>query len=199
MADIITHLRGRHPGISVHVFETSTRVSADEYRELMERGVDVLLGRRSHEDIDNELVVEHPMEEKLKVVTGSTHPLAARDRIEWTELTGATWILAATDSIARIILEDEFRQRGLTVPDAAIGIYSVQPRLQLLTTGRYLPVMTEYSYRHGADRWGYTHYPSNARSAFRSSIQKLRHRSPTRVVERFLRSARAIIPASAQT
>jgi DNA-binding transcriptional LysR family regulator len=75
MADIIADLRGRYPGISVHVFETSMRVSGTEYRELMERGVDVLLGRRSREDIDSELLIEHLMEEKLKVVVSSTHPL----------------------------------------------------------------------------------------------------------------------------
>jgi DNA-binding transcriptional LysR family regulator len=142
MADIIIHLRGRYPGISVHVFETSTRVSATEFRELMERGVDVLLGRRSREDIDSELLIEHLMEETLNVVVGSTHPLAMQDHIDWADLTKEPWILAATDSIARTAVEDEFRRRGLTVPDAAIAVYS----MQLLTTGEYLTVMGEYSY-----------------------------------------------------
>ena len=65
----------------------------------MERGVDVLLGRRSREDIDSELLIEHLMEEKLKVVVSSTHPLAVRGRVDWTDLTGESWILAATDSV----------------------------------------------------------------------------------------------------
>jgi DNA-binding transcriptional LysR family regulator len=198
MADIITHLRGRYPGISVHVFETSMRVSATEYRELMERGVDVLLGRRSREDIDSELLIEHLMEEKLKVVASSTHPLAMRDRIDWADLTGEAWILAATDSIARTILEDEFRQRGLTVPDAAIATYSMQLRLQLLTTGGYLTVMTEYSYRHGAGRWGLHALPLECSQCLPVVIQRLRHRLPTPVVERFLRSARTIILESSR-
>lgn len=193
MADIIIHLRSRHPGISVHVFETSMRVSAPEYRELLERGIDVLLGRRSHENIDSELLVEHLMEEKLKVVTSSTHPLAARKRIDWADLTGESWILAATDSMARITLEDEFRQRGLKVPDAAIATYSMQLRQQLLTTGEYLTVMTEYSFRHGADRWGLYALPLECSQRLPVVIQRLKHRSSTPVVERFLRSARAVI------
>ncbi|WP_375788596.1 LysR family transcriptional regulator [Bradyrhizobium sp. Pha-3] len=193
MADIIIHLRSRHPGISVHVFETSTRVSAPEYRELLERGIDVLLGRRSHGNIDSELLVEHLMEEKLKVVTSSTHPLAARKRIDWADLTGESWILAATDSMARITLEDEFRQRGLKVPDAAIATYSMQLRQQLLTTGEYLTVMTEYSFRHGADRWGLHALPLECSQRLPVVIQRLKHRASTPVVERFLRSARAVI------
>jgi DNA-binding transcriptional LysR family regulator len=198
MADIITHLRGRYPGISVHVFETSMRVSGTEYRELMERGVDVLLGRRSREDIDSELLIEHLMEEKLKVVVSSTHPLAMRDRIDWADLTGESWILAATDSIARTILEDEFRQRGLTVPEAAIATYSMQLRLQLLATGGYVTVMTEYSYRHGADRWGLHALPLECSQRLPVVIQRLKHRLPTPVVERFLRSARTIILGSSR-
>jgi DNA-binding transcriptional LysR family regulator len=193
MADIITHLRGRHPGISVHVFETSTRVSAGEYRELMERGIDVLLGRRSHEDIDGELLIEYLTEEKLRVVTSSTHPLATRDRIDWADLTGEIWILAATDSIARTILEDEFRQRGLTVPDAAIATYSMLLRLQLLTKGECLTVMTEYSYRHCADRWALHALPLECSQSLPVAIQRPRHKSPTPLVERFLRSARTVI------
>ena len=118
MADIITHLRTRYPGIAVHVLETSIRVSAPEYHSLMERGVDVVLGRRPHENIDGELFVEHLLEEKLKIVASSTHHLARRNEVNWSDLTGETWILAATDSIARLILEDQFRQRGLPVPDA---------------------------------------------------------------------------------
>jgi len=198
MADIIIHLRGRYPGISVHVFETSTRVSATEFRELMERGVDVLLGRRSREDIDSELLIEHLMEEKLNVVVGSTHPLAMRDQIDWADLTKEPWILAATDSIARTILEDEFRQRSLTVPDAAIATYSMQLRLQLLATGGYVTVMTEYSYRHGADRWGLHALPLECSQRLPVVIQRLRHRLPTPVVERFLRSARTVILESSR-
>jgi DNA-binding transcriptional LysR family regulator len=193
MADIITHLRGRYPGISVHVFETSTRVSMTEFRQLMGRGVDVLLGRRPREDLDRELLIEHLIEEKLNVVASSTHPLAMRGRVDWADLTGEPWILAATDSIARTILEDEFRRRGLTVPDAAIATYSMQLRLQLLTTGGYLTVMTEYPYRRCADRWGLHALPLQCSQSLPVAIQTLRHRSPTPVVERFLRSARAII------
>jgi DNA-binding transcriptional LysR family regulator len=199
MADIIIHLRGRYPGISVHVFETSTRVSATEFRELMERGVDVLLGRRSREDIDGELLIEHLMEEKLNVVVGSTHPLAMQDQIDWADLTKEPWILAATDSIARTVVEDEFRRRGLMVPDAAIAVYSMQLRLQLLTTGGYLTVMGEYSYRHGADRWGLHALPLECSQRLPVAIQRLRHRSPTPVVETFLRSARTVILGSSRS
>jgi DNA-binding transcriptional LysR family regulator len=199
MADIIVHLRGRYPGIAVHVFETSTRVSETEFRALKERGVDVLLGRRSREDIDRELLIEHLAEEKLKVVAGSSHPFAMRDRIDWVDLTEASWILAATDSVARTILEDEFRRRGLPLPDAAIATYSMQLRLQLLTTGGYLTVMTDYSYRHGAERWGLRALPLDCSQRLPIAIQTLRHRSPTPVVERFLRSARTIIQGSSRT
>jgi hypothetical protein len=60
----------------------------------------------------------------------SSHPQAKRDRIDWTDLTGESWILAAIDSIARTILEDEFRQGGLMVPDAAVATHSMQLRMQ---------------------------------------------------------------------
>src|SRR5260370_34455068 len=80
-------------------------------------------------------------------VINSDRVFGTHRRIDWADLTGESWILAATDSIARTILEDEFRQRGLTVPDAAIATYSMQLRLQLLTTGGYLTVMTEQHYK----------------------------------------------------
>jgi DNA-binding transcriptional LysR family regulator len=187
------HMRERHPGISVHVFETTTRVSATEFREIKERGVDVLLGRRPHEEIDDELFVEHLTEERFRIVASSVHPLAMRDQVDWADLTGEAWILAPTDSMARTILEGEFRRRSLTVPEAAIATYSMQLRLQLLTTGRYLTVMPEYSYRHGVDRWGLQALPLECSQRLPIVIQRLRHRSPTPVVERFLQSARTII------
>jgi DNA-binding transcriptional LysR family regulator len=193
MADIIVHMRERYPGISVYVFETTTRVSATEFREIKERGVDVLLGRRPHEEIDGELFVEHLAEETFRIVSSSVHPLAMREEIDWADLTGEAWILAPTDSMARTILEGEFTRRGLTAPDAVIATYSMQLRLQLLTTGEYLTVMPEYSYRHGADRWGLHALPLECSQRLPIVIQRPRHRSPTPVVERFLRSARTII------
>ena len=106
--------------------------------------------------------------------------------------------LGYPDSIARTILEDEFRQRGLTVPDAAIATYSMQLRLQLLATGGYVTVMTEYSYCHGADRWGLHALPLECSQRLPVVIQRLRHRLPTPVVERFLRSARTVILGSSR-
>lgn len=195
MADIITHLRTRHPGIAVHVFETSMRVSSPEYHSLMERGVDVLLGRRPHENIDGELFVEHLLEEKLKIVASSTHHVASWSEVNWSDLTGETWILAATDSIARLILEDQFRQRGLPVPDAAVATYSMQLRLQLVATGKYLTVISEHAYHHAADRWHLHALPLECSQTLPIVIQRLKHRSTTPVVERFLKSARAVILA----
>jgi DNA-binding transcriptional LysR family regulator len=55
--------------------------------------------------------------------------------------------------VARRLVEDAFRARNLEPPLPRVTTYSMQLRLQLLASGRYLTVFTDSTVRYSAERW----------------------------------------------
>jgi len=58
-------------------------------------------------------------------------------------LQALAWILAPGKNVARSLVEDAFRAEGLTPPRPLVTTYSMQLRVQLLSTGHYLTVFTD--------------------------------------------------------
>jgi DNA-binding transcriptional LysR family regulator len=181
----------------VHIVETTTARAVPEFRELRERNVDVMLGRLPGSLIAEDLEIE-PLFDELIVVAASAHSAwARRERIDLAELANEPWILAPPNNTARDLLEGAFRAEGLEPPEPRVTTYSMQLRLQLLATGRYLTVLTDATVRYCAERWSLKALPMKLGSRLPVVAVTLKNRSLTPSAQLFLEEVRAATKTSA--
>ncbi len=192
LGQVIQELCDRHPQLSVHVVETTTRAIVPDFRELRERQVDLMLGRLSHPMLDDELEAEMLMEEELLVVARAHHPLAKRRRLSFETLADQAWILASADNLARSIFEKAFLDSNLTPPQPRVVTYSIQLRMQLLERGQFLTVMPDTAFANGARRWNLRVLPVKFAQRLPVVAVRVKNRTLTPSVELFLESVRTI-------
>src|SRR5882757_8128018 len=125
LSAIFDQLRRRHPGITVHT--TNLAVPAQQYRELRERRVDLILGRIPS-PIDDDVESEIWFQNRLYVVAGLQSRWCRRRKINLAELTNERWALPPPDSLV-----------GALVADA------------LLATGPYLAIVSDTILRFGSN------------------------------------------------
>jgi DNA-binding transcriptional LysR family regulator len=87
---VIDRLSRLHPRIVVHVVTAQT--GTQEFRELRERNVDVMLGRLFRPAVDEDIDVEIVSRDRLHVVAASHSPWARRRKVSLAELIDEPWI-----------------------------------------------------------------------------------------------------------
>ena|SRR5215510_6213895 len=107
-------------------------------------------------------------------------------------LQALAWILAPGKNVARSLVEDAFRAEGLTPPRPLVTTYSMQLRVQLLSTGHYLTVFTDTTVRYSAERWSLKVLPIELGRRLPVVVVTLKHRTPTPSVQAFLEEVRAV-------
>lgn len=157
LAAVTAALAVRYPRLVVHVVDANT--AAMEFRELHDRKVDLMLGRIAGPIEDDDLAVETLYEEAIVVGAGTNHPLARRRKLALADLAGESWILAPPSSAVRELVHTAFVAQGLPPPSRTVTTYSMQLRMQLLATGRYLSSVPESLVRYNAKRWSLVALP----------------------------------------
>lgn len=192
LSALIEQVSEQCPNLTIDVVETTTTAAAPEFRELRERKVDLMLGRLTNPVVADDLKVERLFDESIVVVAGAQSPWSMRRRIELEELKGAPWILAPAPNIARTLVEDAFRARGLNPPRPRVTTYSMQLRMQLLATERYLTVLTDSTARYSAKWWSFKTLPVDLGPRLPVVIVTLKDRTLTPSVELFIKQVRAM-------
>jgi DNA-binding transcriptional LysR family regulator len=192
MSAIIQHISQRHPKLRVHVVETTTTTAAPEFLELRERKVDLMLGRLSTPVVADDLQVETLFDESIVVVASAQNRWAGRRKIDLGELLDEPWILAPHNNVARRLVEDAFRDRNLEPPLPRVTTYSMQLRLQLLASGRYLTVFTDSTVRYSAERWSLKILPVKLGPRLPVVAVTLKNRTLTPSVQLFIDQVRAV-------
>jgi DNA-binding transcriptional LysR family regulator len=192
MSAIIQRVSNRYPQLAVQVVETTTTTAAPDFRELRERMVDLMLGRMSSPIVADDLQVETLFDESIVVVTSAQSRWAGRREINLEELKDEPWILAPPDNLARALVEDAFRAKGLEPPRPRVTTYSMNLRLQLLATGRYLTVLTDSTVRYSAERWSLKVLPVKLSKRLPVVAVTLKHRTLTPSVQLFIEEVRAL-------
>ena len=108
-----------------------------EYQMLRERKVDLLLGSITRPFVEEDLDAQVLYEDRPYITAGATNRLALRRRVEVAELLEQQWILPG-ESILRSVLEEALEARGFALPRIGVKSYSVQQRITLLATGRFV-------------------------------------------------------------
>ena len=191
MSVLIQQVTKQHPHLTVDVVETTTTASP-VFRELRDRKVDLMLGRLTTPVVADDLKVERLFDESIVVVASSRSPWAGRRKVDLAELKDAPWILAPSPNMARALVEDAFRARGLEPPRPRVTTYSMQLRMQLLATGQYLTVLTDSTVRYSGERWSLKMLPVNLGPRQPVVTVILRNRTLTPAVQLFIEQVRGL-------
>jgi DNA-binding transcriptional LysR family regulator len=147
---IVDKLSRQYPLIFFHVTQVLTNLN--RYRPLLERDVEILIGRVPHGETGDEVNVETLFDEPILVAAGLQSRWVRRRRIDLAELVDEPWILPLRDNLVGQLVAELFHARGLPLPrNGATG--GLQMNDSLLATGRYLGVYSRSVLRLKAKRW----------------------------------------------
>jgi DNA-binding transcriptional LysR family regulator len=189
-------LTSRHPRVILHVLQAYT--VTEEFRELRERSVDLMLGRVSR-PLDDDLEAEVLYEDRLFIVVAADSPWARRRKVTLADLAGEPWVNAPTDSIVGSYLAEIFAAQGLSPPKVSVVSFSMYLRNMLLASGRYVAVLPGSVLRFSAERFGLRALPIPLPETRASvSIITLKGRTLSPVARVFAECAREVAEPVAQ-
>jgi DNA-binding transcriptional LysR family regulator len=145
---VFGRLRESYSGISIHVMPILPTV--DQYRELRERKVDLVLGRISHSmepDIDADVLFQ----DRVIVVAAPDNRWASKRKIKLSELTDVTWILPPSDSLIGSLVAEAFRVNGMRFPPRGSAMGSIHMFCALLARGPFVAVFPASILQFGAN------------------------------------------------
>jgi DNA-binding transcriptional LysR family regulator len=135
---VLERLSVQHPGIRLHIEQTNPVLP--DIRQLLDRNVDLMLGRLGPpfgEELHSEILYRDPM----VVVAPVQSKWARRRKVALADLVDEKWILYPPNQIPGIFIEQAFREKGLSFPQATVLTYSLQLRDMLMMTGNYLSIV----------------------------------------------------------
>ena len=147
---VINRLSQQFPRI---VFSVMQAVDlAQQYRDLRERNVDLILGRIAEPIADQDMGLEILFEDRLRVVAGINSKWHRRRKIDVAELIDEPWALPPYDSFIGSLVKDAFLARNLKPPRMTAMSTSLQLYTGLLATGRFLAVRSASTLRLSGKR-----------------------------------------------
>lgn len=188
---IIDKLSRRYPKVSVSII--AAQPGEQEFRELRERSVDLLLGRLFKPVSDDDVAVDVLCQDAFRVVASAGSPWARRRTITLSDLTNEPWISFPANSVVNSYIEAGFRAHGLELPKPSITSFSTQMRLHLLETGRFLTILHDSVLRVNAKRWSLKVLPVDLLiGPMPIAIFTLKNRTVSPVVQLFIDQAHEI-------
>jgi DNA-binding transcriptional LysR family regulator len=137
---IIDDLVARHPNMRFDVTVADTSLLLEKLRS---RDLDIAFTRIANDTADSEFETDFLYDDPLVVAAGSTSPWSKRRRIDLAHLADERWVLSPPDTLLGYFALEVFRSRGIKMPRAAVVTRSVQMRVNLVATGRYLSLLPQ--------------------------------------------------------
>ena len=125
-----------YPRASLNV--TPENIATQQYDNLRERNVELVLGRLPAMMNEPDLLAETLFDEPNVLVAGLESPLARRRKLELKDLMAEAWILPQPGSLAHKFQEESFRLSGVETPSAAVQTVSLHLYMRLIETGRWI-------------------------------------------------------------
>jgi len=154
---VIDSLCRTHPRVAVHVVTAQT--GTQEFRELRERNVDIMVGRLFRPIPDDDIDVEVLGSDRFFVVASTHNPLARRRKLSLADLVDEPWVLYPPDNVVGVYFADMFHRNGLEFPSKRVVTFSLDVRMHLLATGRYLTMLGSQVLHYNAERWSLRRLP----------------------------------------
>ena len=189
---IIDRLSRRFPHVVVHV--VTAQAATQDFQELRERSVDLMLGRIFRPVVEDDIATETLCEDRrLFVVAGAQSQWARRRKIALSELVTEPWVLYPADNVVGSYYAQVFHANGLELPRKGVIGYSFEIRMHLLATGRFLTMLRGLTLHYCAKRWSLTALPIDLNaSSVPVAIFTLKNRTASPVVQLFIAHARAV-------
>jgi DNA-binding transcriptional LysR family regulator len=140
VAGVIDRLSRRYPRLVFHPTVADTEILR---RDLAERNVDLVIGRRFGALAGEELTFESLYDNPYVVMAGVKSPWVRRKKVRLAELMEEPWVLPPPESAVGAFLGEAFRAKGLSFPRVAVAAYAYEVRISLLATSRYLTILPE--------------------------------------------------------
>jgi DNA-binding transcriptional LysR family regulator len=196
LAAVFDRLRRRYPGITVHT--TNLAAPAQQYDELRDRKVDLILGRIPS-DIEHDVETEIWFLNRLHVVAGVQSRWCRRRKIKLAELAHEPWALSPPDSLVGALIADAFRKAGVEFPRRGIATGSIHLLSALLAKGPYLAIFSDTILRFGSNLPQLTVLPVVLPvPPLPVGIMTLKNRTLSPVAKLFIECAREVVKPLAQ-
>jgi DNA-binding transcriptional LysR family regulator len=194
---VIDRLSQQYPRIKVHVV---TAYAEQLHVELTKRNLDFLIARKFGSIADERLSFEPLFDDTCVVSAGACSPWARRRKIALAELVNEPWALPPSGSgIISTAMEAFFGARGLDQPRTTVVTDSVQLRMTLLATGRFLTIFTTSALKFSAQRSELKILPVELPAMrFPNGIVTLKNRTLGPVARLFIETAREVAKSLAQ-
>ena len=126
----------RYPGVRLHAVLAAT--SMQQFQELRERTIDLLIVRMPRPFLEEDLVAEMLFDEPFQAIAGARSRWAHRRQIELAELVHEPWVLPPYDSVPGAFILEIFRANNLQPPRPRIVSLSGQLTVTLIAGGRFV-------------------------------------------------------------
>jgi DNA-binding transcriptional LysR family regulator len=137
IATMIERTARRYPKINYHVKfgDVANLIAA-----LRDRMLDFVISRAISTESEADLNAEILFHDKITAVVAPSHPLARRRTLRLHDLINEWWALGPPDTFLATLLAGAFRAQGLPMPRTVVTTLSIQLRLDLMQTGRFITV-----------------------------------------------------------
>lgn len=112
------------------------------FRQLVQKEIDIAVGRPSPKYHDPSVSSEVLYEDSLHFAVRHTHPLARRKVLRWNDLESQPWVVWTRDIPARELLETSLAHHGWMIPRDSIQSNSVLATIALVAESDLVAVMS---------------------------------------------------------
>jgi DNA-binding transcriptional LysR family regulator len=191
---ILDRLSRQYLHVVFHVVEADVAMLL---RELVERNIELVIGRFPPRLRHEEVEVETLLGERQHVVSGTQNPLAARPKLSLADLLHEPWILPPLEGMAGSQIQEAFHASGLEVPRPCLITYSMSLRISLLAMGRYLTIFPASMLEHSGIRPHFAVLPVELPASPRpAGIMTLKGRTLSALAQQFIACAREVAKSS---
>jgi len=161
--------------------------------EVLTRSLDFGIGREQNAGTNDNLEFDRLFDDRLFIVAGAKHPLAARRSVTLEEAAQHRWLLPATEGAMILQLRNEFDRKKLELPKSVVTTMSMLVRYELIATNRFLTVMYGSVLRFGNAPRFLRVLPLNVQAGVQIGIIRLKNRTLAASAELFMENVREIV------
>ena len=136
---VIDRLTSRYPKVSVDV--VVAQPGEQEFRELHDRTVDLLLGRVFRPLSNDAVAMDVLCDDAFFVVGGAHNPWTRRRKVTLVDICDERWIFFPDDSLSNAYIKAGFEANGLSAPPGRVSSFSMQLRFHLLKNSHFLTIL----------------------------------------------------------
>ena len=195
---VIDRFSRQHPGIRLTVVQTV--LGTTHYRELRERGIDLLLGWIPTPLDEEDLTVEHLFGDPRLVVAGRQSRWAGRTGVDLADLADESWVLPPPETFPGSAVADLFRESGLRMPRVPVATLSIHLCCRLAATGRFVALLPGSILRFSGNDLGLTRVPVKLprASAVSVAMVTLKDRTQSPAADIFIACVRDVAKSMAE-